>query len=55
MVFMFLGMAFFKNGIITGQASTKVYWGLFIGGLGIGLILSYFRLQPLIDYSIQTF
>ena len=55
MVFMFLGMAFFKNGIITGQASTKVYWGLFIGGLGIGLILSYFRLQPLIDYAFNRF
>ena len=55
MVFMFLGMAFFKNGVITGQASTKVYWGLFIGGLGIGLILSYFRLQPLIDYAFNRF
>jgi uncharacterized protein len=55
MVFMFLGMAFFKNGVITGQVSTKIYWGLFIGGLGIGLILSYFRLQPLIDYAFNRF
>jgi uncharacterized protein len=55
MVFMFLGMAFFKNGVITGQASTKIYWGLFIGGLGIGLILSYFRLQPQIDYAFNRF
>jgi len=55
MVFMFLGMAFFKNGVITGQASKKVYWGLFIGGLGIGLILSYFRLQPLIDHAFNRF
>ena len=55
MVFMFLGMAFFKNGVITGQASTKIYWGLFIGGLGIGLTLSYFRLQPLIDYAFSRF
>jgi uncharacterized protein len=55
MIFMFLGMAFFKNGVITGQASSKVYWGLFIGGLGIGLVLSYFRLQPLIDLKFNFF
>ena len=55
LIFMFLGMAFFKSGIITGQASTKIYWALFIGGLGIGLVLSYFRLQPLIDYKFNKF
>lgn len=55
MIFMFLGMAFFKSGVITGQASYKVYWGLFIGGLGIGLVLSYFRLQPLIDNKFNFF
>jgi uncharacterized protein len=55
LIFMFLGMAFFKSGILIGQASTKVYWGLFIGGLGIGLVLSYFRLQPYIDYKFNEF
>ncbi len=55
LLFMFLGMAFFKSGILTGQASSKVYWGLFIGGLGLGLVLSYFRLQPLIDYKFNGF
>lgn len=55
MIFMFLGMAFFKNGIITGQASTKVYWWLFIVGLGVGLTLSSFRLQPLIDFKFNRF
>ncbi len=55
MIFMFLGMAFFKNGVITGQASTKVYWWLFIVGLGVGLTLSYFRLQPLIDHKFNRF
>ncbi|HEX7846133.1 MAG TPA: DUF418 domain-containing protein [Chitinophagaceae bacterium] len=55
LVFMFLGMAFFKNGVLTGNASIKVYWGLFIAGLGVGLILSYFRLQPLIDYKFNFF
>lgn len=55
LLFMFLGMAFFKTGILTGQASSKVYWGLFIAGLGLGLVLSYFRLQPLIDYKFNGF
>jgi uncharacterized protein len=55
LIFMFLGMAFFKSGILIGQASSKVYWGLFIGGLGLGLTLSYFRLQPLIDYKFNRF
>jgi uncharacterized protein len=55
MIFMFLGMAFFKNGVITGQASTKVYWWLFIVGLGVGLTLSSFRLQPLIDFKFNRF
>lgn len=55
LIFMFLGMAFFKSGILTGQASTKIYWGLFIGGLGIGLVLSYFRLQPYLDYKFNEF
>lgn len=55
LVFMFLGMAFFKNGVLLGWASDKVYWGMFIAGLGLGLILSYFRLQPLIDYKFNYF
>ena len=55
MVFMFLGMAFFKNGVMLGKASTKVYWGLLIVGLGLGLILSYFRLQPVIEYAFNRF
>lgn len=55
MIFMFLGMAFYKTGVMLGTASAKVYWGLFIGGLGLGLLLSYFRLQPLIDYKFDGF
>jgi uncharacterized protein len=55
LLFMFLGMAFFKTGILMGQASVKVYWGLFIAGLGLGLVLSYFRLQPQIDYKFSRF
>lgn len=55
LVFMFFGMAFFKSGVMLGQASTKIYWGMLIGGLGLGLILSYFRLQPLIDFKFNQF
>ncbi|MBK7679862.1 MAG: DUF418 domain-containing protein [Chitinophagaceae bacterium] len=55
MVFMFLGMAFFKNGFMLGKASSKIYLGLFIVGLGVVLLLSYFRLQPLIDYKFNYF
>lgn len=55
LIFMMLGMAFFKNGVLTGKASKKVYWALMIGGLGIGLTLSYFRLQPMVDYKFDIF
>jgi uncharacterized protein len=55
LVFMFLGMAFYKNGLLIGQAPVKWYWILFLGGLGPGLVLSYFRLQPLIDDKFNYF
>jgi uncharacterized protein len=55
LLFMFLGMAFFKSGILMGQASTKVYLLLFVLGMGLGLLLSYFRLQPLIDHKFDHF
>ena len=53
LLFMFLGMAFFKMGILTGQAPVKIYWWMCIVGLGVGLTLSYFRLQPHDRYTIQ--
>jgi len=55
LIFMFLGMAFYKSGILTGQAPVKTYWFLFIAGLGGGLILSWLRLKPLIDYNFNFF
>ncbi len=55
LLFMFVGMAFFKMGILTGQASIKIYWLLFIGGLGLGLTFSYFRLQHQIDNQFNWF
>jgi uncharacterized protein len=54
-LFMFLGMAFYKLGILTGQAPAKTYWIMTILGLGLGLTLSYFRLQPMIDYKFNWY
>ena len=55
LTFLFIGMAFYKNGILTGSASSRTYWLLFIGGMGAGLIISYFRLQPLFDTRFNSF
>ena len=41
LLFMFLGMAFFKLGILQGEAKTKVYVWMTVIGLGVGLPLSY--------------
>ncbi|MFN2440539.1 MAG: DUF418 domain-containing protein, partial [Chitinophagaceae bacterium] len=46
--FMFLGMAFFKNGILLGKARARVYLLMFVVGLGVGLLLSYFRTQDFV-------
>ena len=54
-LFMFLGMAFFKNGILLGNASYKIYWFMFITGTGLGLLLSYFRQQAIIDTNFSEF
>ncbi len=55
LLFMFLGMAFYKSGILTGDAPAKTYWLLFAGGLGIGLLLSWLRLKPMIDAKFNHF
>ncbi len=55
LTFMLLGMAFFKLGIITGDAPMKTYWWMCIGGLGIGLTLSYFIIQFRIESQFNWF
>jgi uncharacterized protein len=55
LLFMFLGMAFFKTGVLTGQAPVRLYWIMAILGLGLGLTLSYLRLRPMIDYQFNWF
>ncbi len=55
LLFMFLGMAFYKTGVLMAQHPAKTYWLLFIIGFGVGLTLSYFRLQPLIKYNFNGY
>ena len=55
MLFMFIGMAFFKMGILTGQASVKTYLWMSIVGLGVGLTISYFRLQQMVDAGFNWY
>ncbi|MEO8404161.1 MAG: DUF418 domain-containing protein [Chitinophagaceae bacterium] len=55
LVFMFLGMALFKTGVLTGQVSSKIYWIMAILGLGLGLTVSYLRMQPEIQYKFNWF
>jgi len=55
LLFMFIGMAFFKSGILMGNASTKTYWLFFVVGLSGGLVLTYFRLQPYLHYKFNRF
>lgn len=55
LLFMFLGMAFFKMGILTGQAPIKVYWWMLLIGLGLGLLLSYLQMQQNVAYRYNRF
>lgn len=55
LLFMFLGMAFFKSGLLTGQAKTSTYLLLTIAGLGIGIVLTWYRLQPMMDAKFNRF
>lgn len=55
LLFMFIGMAFFKMGILTGEAPTKTYALMCIAGLGAGLIFSWLKLQPLINAKFNSY
>jgi uncharacterized protein len=54
-LFMLLGMAFFKMGILTGTASTKIYWWMFIIGTVAGILLAYLQMQPFINAKGNVF
>ena len=55
LLFMFVGMAFLKMGLLTGQAPVKIYLWMGIVGLCAGLALSYLELQPLIGTRFNWF
>jgi uncharacterized protein len=54
-LFMFIGMAFFKLGILQGQAKTKVYAWMAVLGLGIGLPLSYLFVVNDVNHNFNWF
>lgn len=55
LLFMFMGMAFFKMGILQGEARTKVYAWMAILGLLIGIPLSWLYIHPAIQNNFYWF
>lgn len=53
--FMFLGMAFFKNGILTGKGNTRTYLLMCVIGLGVGIALGYFRVENFVASNYNWF
>lgn len=54
-LFMFIGLAFFKLGILQGEAKTKVYAWMALIGLGVGLPLSYLFVIYDVNYNFNWF
>ncbi|HEX2845979.1 MAG TPA: DUF418 domain-containing protein [Chitinophagaceae bacterium] len=55
LLMMFLGMAFFKTGVLIGKAPYRLYWIFFIGGTAIGLLLSWLFLQSRISNHFNAY
>jgi uncharacterized protein len=55
LIFMFLGMAFFKTGILTGEAPARTYWMLFAVGMGLGTILTWYRLKGIAGFNFNQY
>ena len=55
LIFMFLGLAFFKMGLMQGDHPLKTYLIIAVLGLGIGGVLSYMRLKSLIEMQFNFF
>lgn len=53
--FMFIGMAFYKMGILTGNAKTKFYALLCVIGLGVGILIAYLRTQYITSLNYHWF
>ncbi len=52
---MFLGMALFKTGVLTGHSPFRTYLFMFVIGTGIGLLLTHLRLQRLVHYNFNYY
>ncbi len=55
LMFMLFGMALFKMGVLTGDASVKTYSLMTVIGLGAGITLSYFHLQTQVNVHFNWF
>jgi uncharacterized protein len=55
LLFMLLGMAFYKTGILTGQHPAKTYWWLLVVGIGVGLFLSWSRITDFLNYQFDEY
>jgi uncharacterized protein len=55
LIFMMLGMAFFKLGILTGSAPTRVYIWMCIIGLSVGLMLSWVMIQYVMENNFNGY
>jgi len=55
LMFMFLGMAFYKNGVLLAKAKTSTYLLFFLFGFGIGVPISYSWLHSFIDNGFNEF
>lgn len=55
LIFFFLGMAFYKNGVLTGKASVSIYAWMAVLGWAVGIPLAYLRVHALIDYNFNFY
>ena len=55
LLFMFIGMAFYKAGILTGKSSVKTYLVFAVIGLSTGALLSWLHLKPAVDLNYNWF
>jgi uncharacterized protein len=55
LLFMFIGMAFFKMGILTGGGSIRLYTVMSIIGLGLGLLITWYDVKARVDFQYNWF
>jgi uncharacterized protein len=54
MMLLFVGMALFKWGVLTGERSTRFYWTLLAAGYVVGLPLSYYEHHTLVAVRFDS-